>query len=180
MGGRRTVDARSPAPGERDGRVFGSARIGVGHRNGRIVFRRDRSRRLDRDARGDEEGTLRARERIPEGFDGAPVDCAVPLEIGKVVDEATVDHAVARGGAARQAFEVLERAALDLGARGGHLVRGGVRAREAEDRMARADEVGNDGRADETAGAGDKDTHEGRLRGWTSPIIGCYAIRVNT
>ena len=52
---------------------------------------------------------------------------------------AQMDHAFGRGRAALQAFEILEGAALDVGAGGGHFVRRGVRAREAENRMARAD-----------------------------------------
>ncbi len=88
------------------------------------------------------------------------------------MDEAQVDYAVARGRAALEALEVIERTALDVGARGGHLVRRGVGAREAEDRMARADEFRNDGRADETAGASNENTHETASR-LDLPIIGC-------
>ena len=71
-----------------------------------------------------------------------------------------MDDAVGRRGARAQAVEVVEVAALDLGA--GGLDGGGrrVRAGEADDLVARSDELGDDGRADETGCAGDENTHE--------------------
>ena len=180
--GRRQAHGRGAEPprGERNGGVFRSAGIGVGNRNGGIVFRRDRASGMNCDAGGHEQGPFGTRERGAEGFDGLPVDFAVPLEIGEVVDKPEMDHGVGRRRAALEAFEVLEGAALDLRACRDHPVRRRVRARETEDRMPRADQVGDDGRADESAGASNKYSHGKRLRGWTSRTIGCYTIRVNT
>src|SRR4051794_33752930 len=71
---------------------------------------------------GDESGVLRvpveplrARECLAHRLDGAQVDRAGPLELREVVDERGVDDAVGRLGAAAQAVEVLQRAAVDLG-----------------------------------------------------------------
>ena len=163
--GGRQPDGRCahPSLGERDRRLFRSAGIRVGNRNGRVVLGGDRSRHLDRDPGGHEQRALRAHERVAEGLDGAPVDLAVSLEVGEVMNERAVDHAVARGGAGFQAVEFFDRAALDFGAGGGDLCGRGVGTSEADDRMAGAHEVGGDDRADEPARAGDENTHGRRL-----------------
>lgn len=55
------------------------------------------------------------------------------------VKESGVDGAVAGGGSTVQTFEVFKRAAMRLGAGGGQGLGAGIRAREAEDLMTRAD-----------------------------------------
>jgi hypothetical protein len=66
------------------------------------------------------------------------------------VDERGVDDPVGRGGAGAQAVEVVESAPMHLCPGGGHGGGRGIQACEPDDLMARADELGNDGRADET------------------------------
>ena len=92
------------------------------------------------------------------------------------MDEGGVNHAVRRSRGAAQAFEVLEIAAMHLGAGRGERLGARVRAGEADHLMARADKLLNDGGADKACGAGDEDTHGaspgfislGRVRG---PVI---------
>ena len=74
--------------------------------------------------------------------------------------EREVDHAVGRGGRVAQDVEVVERAALHLGAGRGERGGRGVRAGEPDDLMARADELGDDGGADPAGRAGDEYAHE--------------------
>ena len=101
------------------------------------------------------------------------------LKFGEVVDEPEMDHAVGRAPRRSSGFPS-PRGSRDGPRRlaAAHSLRRCVRARETEDLMARADQVGDDGRADESAGASNKYTHGKRLRGWTRRTIGRYTIRV--
>ena len=74
--------------------------------------------------------------------------------------EGEVDDPVGRGGGGAQALEVVEAAAVDLGAGGGDRLGRGVGAGEADDLVAGIDELGDDGGADPAAGAGDEHAHE--------------------
>ena len=69
-----------------------------------------------------------------------------------------MDDAVCRRGAAAQAVEVVEGAAVDLGP-GGHRRGGVVRAGQADDLVSGVEELADDGRTDESGRAGDKYTH---------------------
>ena len=113
----------------------------------------------ERHAGGDHERSARALERSAERLDGAPIGLARLLDLGEVVDVGGVDHAVRLLRAAAQAVEVLERAAVDLGA--GALERRGslVRAGEADHLVPRLEELGDDRRSDETGCAGDEYAH---------------------
>ena len=62
--------------------------------------------------------------------------------------EGEVDDAVGRGGGGAQALEVVEAAAVDLGAGRGDGVGRGVGAGEPDDLVARVEELGDDGGAD--------------------------------
>jgi hypothetical protein len=73
---------------------------------------------------------------------------------------AEVDHAVAGRGGGPQAFEVVQIAALDVGAERGDLGRGGVRAGQAEHLVAGGEQFGDDGGRDPAGRPGDEDTHE--------------------
>src|SRR5262249_10571280 len=70
-----------------------------------------------------------------------------------------VDNAVRSGGSAAQAFKILERTAVHLGARSCEPLGAGIGAGEAEHRVASADQFPNDGCADEAGGPGNKNTH---------------------
>ena len=112
---------------------------------------------------GDDERSIRTRQRSPKRLDGAAVRVGSALEVAReseVVLEREVDHAIRRGRRALQAVEVVERAALHLGPGGGERRGRGIRAGEPDDLMARADELGNDGGADPAGRAGDEYTHE--------------------
>jgi hypothetical protein len=76
------------------------------------------------------------------------------------VDERGVDDPVGRGRAGAQAVEVVQRAAVDLRPGGGDRGGRGIRAGEPEDLMARPDQLGDDGGADEAGRAGEENTHE--------------------
>ena len=64
------------------------------------------------------------------------------------MDEREVDDAVGLLRAGAQAVEVVEGAAMDLGAGGGDGFGRGVRTGEAEDLVAGLDQLGDDGGAD--------------------------------
>ncbi len=76
------------------------------------------------------------------------------------MDEAGVDHRIRPGRTAAQAVGIPEVAVVRLGTRGEKGLSARIGTGEAEHLMARADQVLNDGGADEAGGAGDEDTHE--------------------
>lgn len=63
---------------------------------------------------------------------------------------------VARGSAGAQAVEVIQSAAMHIGAGGGEGFSRGIRTGEPEDLMACADELRNGGRANPAGRAGDE------------------------
>ena len=67
-------------------------------------------------------------------------------------------------GAVAKAFEIVERAAMDLGAHGCEGLCSGLGADETEHLMARCDEFADDGGADKAGRAGDEDAHVKNLR----------------
>ena len=102
-------------------------------------------------------------ERGAERLDGATIGVGGGLEVpreGLVVLEREVDDPVGRAGGGTQGLEVVEGAALRLGARRGEGISRGVGAGEPDDLMAGGDELGDDGGADPAGGAGDEDTLE--------------------
>jgi hypothetical protein len=74
--------------------------------------------------------------------------------------ERQVDHAIRRGGRARQAVEIVKSAAVHLRSGRGEGSGRGIRAAEPNDLMARAEELGNDGGADPAGRTGDEYAHE--------------------
>ena len=82
----------------------------------------------------------------------------------------SVDHPVRCRRAAPQAVEVLEIASVHLGPGGGERRGARVRTGEAEHRVARVDEILNDGGADEARRAGNENTHV-----HSPTIIQCFA-----
>ncbi len=75
------------------------------------------------------------------------------------MNEGCVDHAVRHGRALAEDFEVIQIAAMHLGARGRKRFGSGIRAREAQHLMARVNELWNNGRTDKAGSSGYKNTH---------------------
>ena len=75
-----------------------------------------------------------------------------------------MDHRVGGFGAAREAVEILERPAMDIGAGRRNRRRGRIGPRETEHRVPGSNEFGHDGRADEARRSSNKDTHVQHLR----------------
>jgi hypothetical protein len=115
--------------------------------------------RRDRHSAGDEQGTIGAFERIAERLDRQSVLRAILGEFREVVDEGRVDHAVGCGRAAAQPVQILDGAAVHLGARCRKRCGSLVRPGEPEHGVAGADQFLDDGRADEAGRAGDEDMH---------------------
>jgi hypothetical protein len=153
----------------------GGGAIGLGDRAGRGG---------ERGARRDQERAIRAGERRAERRDRALVGLARRGVPGEVVDEAEVDHAVARRGAGAERRDVGELAAMDLGAGRGDGGGGGVGAREAEDAMTRAVELADDRGADEAGSTGDEDAHAPHRRSRRARCLGCswrdQTVRANS
>ena len=148
---RRVPPARPPPPpicGER-------GRVGRRH----ILLGRRAARGEERHAGRHEQRTVGAFEHGADRLDGALVLRAVLREFREVVVEGGVDHGIRLGGAAPQAVQIRERAAMNLGARRGERLRSLVRAGQAEHLMAGGDQVLDDGRADPTGCSSDKYTH---------------------
>ena len=73
--------------------------------------------------------------------------------------EGGVDDGVRLARAVAKAFQIVERAAMDLGAHGCERSRSGFGAGETEHLMARCDEFADDGGADKAGRAGNEDAH---------------------
>ena len=71
--------------------------------------------------------------------------------------------------APRRLLEIIERAAVHLCSGRGEGGGRGIRASEPDDLMARADELGNDGRADPARRAGDEYAHE-KTSSWSAVL----------
>jgi hypothetical protein len=118
--------------------------------------------RLDqRRPAGDDQRAGGALERRAERRDRASVGLGGRLHPREVVDVGGVDHAVGRGGPAAQAVEIVQRAALGLGAGRRQGFRGVIRPGKADDLVPGPDQLGNDGRPDESGRAGDEYAHGG-------------------
>ncbi len=127
---------------------------------GRIVLCTDAAVCEDADSGRDDEGSSGSRERRADGLDREPVRLAGGREVREVVNERGVDDAIRCSRAAFQAVVIVESTPMRLGTGRGEQPRGRIRASQAEHLMARADELLHDGRANESCGAGDEDTHD--------------------
>src|SRR5204863_5153907 len=78
----------------------------------------------------------------------------------RLVLEGQVDDAIGRGGCPPQAVEVVQIAALHLGAGGGQCGGGAVGTGQADDLMPGREQFGDDGGTDVSGRAGDENTHE--------------------
>ena len=111
---------------------------------------------------GDDQRPVRTGEGLAQRRDGAPVRVGRALEVPGAHHagvEREVDHAIGRPGRTAQAAGIVKIAAMYPDPGPGEGSGRGVRAGEAGDLMARADELGNKGGADPAGRASDKNTH---------------------
>jgi hypothetical protein len=101
-----------------------------------------------------------------------PVDLAVSLEFREVVDEGGVDHSFRGGRSATQAFEVFKITAMDLRTGGNQRLGARIRASKTEHAVSRCDQFFDNGGADESGRAGNKDMHDETLPIDTKANIG--------
>ena len=114
----------------------------------------------DQRARGDDERLARVFQRPAERLDRGPVAPHHVVEVGEVAAVGHVQDAVGGFGAAAQAVEVVQGAAVWCGAQRLQPGGGGIRARQTGDGVAGRDELGDDGGAGLAGTTGDKDMHE--------------------
>ncbi len=125
-------------------------------------FGRHLPRRQPEQAGGDDQRPVRTGQHLTEQLHGAPVRGHGAGEVageGDVVLERQVDHAVRGGGGIAQDVEVVEAASAHLGAGGGEGGGRGVRAGQADDLVAGADQLGHQGGTNPTGRTGDENTH---------------------
>ena len=77
--------------------------------------------------------------------------------------KSTVDHAVRLGHPAAQTFQVFQSASMRFRAGGDERLGSRIRPRQSKDLMTCVDKFRNNGGADKTGSAGEKDTHGGFL-----------------
>ena len=124
------------------------------------IFVDHHTRRDEARSRGDDERLVRACQHIAHCFDGGLVDRAILREFREIMDEGQMDHAVCLPCAALQAFEVLQRAAMNFRAQFLEYPDVLFRAREADDLMPVCDQFFCGFDADKSGGAGDEYAHE--------------------
>ena len=147
-----------PAPGQRHGGLGGRhPRVRRGVRT--VTLGADAARAEPQHAGRDHQRPPGAREDLAERVDGRAVGTGRLLHPGEVVVVAQVHDTLGRPGPGPQGAGVVEAAAVDLGAEGGHRVGRGVGAGEAHDLVARAEQFGHDGRSDPPGSAGDEQVH---------------------
>ena len=91
----------------------------------------------------------------------------------EVVDEGEVEDAVGGAGAGREAVEVRQLSAVNLGAEALEGLGGGIVACEPEDLMPGGEQLGDRGTTNEACGTCDKDTHDdllGEVGGGIVPV----------
>jgi hypothetical protein len=88
------------------------------------------------------------------------VDLDVLLEAGEVVDEGSVDHAVASPGASDEPLQVGQLAAVRLDPASGQHSQARIGACEPEHLMAGGKQFAANGGSDKTGRSGQEDTHE--------------------
>ena len=127
-----------------------------------VAFGRRLSGCEPEDAGGDDERSVGAHQRLADCLDRGAVGVGRSLEVARereLVLEGEVEHAVRVADRLAQDVQVVERAALHLGSGGGERVGRRVRAREPDHLMARADELGKNGRADPAGRSGHENPH---------------------
>lgn len=141
------------------------------------IFGDHHTRRDEARSGGDDERLVRAYQHIAHGFDGGLVDRTILREFREIMDEGQMDHAVRVPCAALQAFEVLQRAAMDFRAQFPKRPDVLFRAREADDLMPVCDQFLCSFGADKSGGAGDEYTHDKRSL-FRAPGYATLLIRV--
>jgi hypothetical protein len=95
------------------------------------------------------------------------------------MNESGVDYAVGGGCSTAQNFEIAKRTAMYVGADRGKGRGSRVRACETEHLVSRGDQFFDDGGADESRRAGNKNSHKEILRMWKSHYpLGIYYGKV--
>ena len=115
--------------------------------------------RPQRGARRDDQGPVGPGERAAQGLDGEPVLLAIGHEVREVMVERGVDHAVRPRRPRAQTPRVFETPPVHLDARGLQGPGPGVRPRQPEDPMARAQQFPHHGRAHEPGRARYENAH---------------------
>jgi hypothetical protein len=126
----------------------------------RDLLGRDPSRHQPHDAGREHERPPGPREDGAHRLDRAVVGPYRGLEVLEVVDEPQVNHAFGLARARLQALWFIQIAAKHLRPNGGQGLGRGLRAGQPQNPVAGGDELGHDGRADETRRASDEYTHE--------------------
>ena len=126
-----------------------------------VLFRHEASQHRERERpRGDHEGFAGTFERCSDRFDGTEIGLTRGREVrGGDVVESRVDDTVRCDRAAPQAVEVVEVAAVHLGAGGLQCCGGRVRAGEADDLMPRRKQLADDGGTDVSGCSGHENSH---------------------
>jgi len=158
---RRQPNDRRPHPalGQRDGCVL---RVDPRSTRHRVLFGPETSRREEREqerSRGDHEGPVGADQRFAHCLDGAQICLGGSREVVEVVPEGEVDDPVGCFRRGPQAVEVVEVASARRRAGSGYGGHSLVRASQAGDLVPGFEEFGDDGGADVSGRAGDKDVH---------------------
>ena len=151
-----------PLGGERQGRLrVGDARVAA--QVGQVLLGGDPAGREVEGARGDHQRPVGAHQGRADRVDRRQVRLRGRRHAGEVMVVAEVDHPVGLGRPGPQAVEVVQFAAVYLGAERGDGGGGALRSREAEDLVAGVEQFGDDGGADPAAGSGDEDAHDDLL-----------------
>jgi hypothetical protein len=119
---------------------------------------------------GQDQRPVGAFESRAERLDHTAIVLTVRYEFREVMVEGQVDDAVRSGGSPLEAVQVLKRSASDLGSSRRQTRRLVIRTTEAENLMTGGNQVFDNGRADETGGAGNKHTHEQSLQVERRPL----------
>jgi hypothetical protein len=174
----RNID---PVRGDSGSRLFRRGAGMLGRTDDRIVFLGGLTGHGigDWSPGGHDQRPVGAFESRAERLDHTAIVLTVRHEFREVMIEGQVDDAVRSGGSRLEAVRVLKRSANDFGTSRSQSRRLAVRTTEAEDLMTGGNQVFDDGRADETGGAGNKHTHGQSLQISWETSLAAPAILVN-
>ncbi|GAA3161301.1 hypothetical protein GCM10020001_102000 [Nonomuraea salmonea] len=159
VGGEAQAHRADAAFGVPQGEVLGAAARRVGAVEGRGDVLGEHPVGEAGDAGGEQERPVAAFEGVAEGLDGGALGGVGAGQVAPVVLVGQVDDGLGRLGAGAQAVEVVEVAAVDVGALGLQRGGGGVGPGQAGDLVPGGEQVVDDGRADPAGGSGDENVH---------------------
>jgi hypothetical protein len=130
-------------------------------RRGRIFFRRGLTwhKIPERGSRGDDQGAIGTSEGRAEGFYGSPIYLTDFLDSREVVDKGGVNHTIRHSGSTPQAFEVFKITSMRLSTSGENRLCSLIGSSTSEHLVARADQLGNNGRTDKSCSTRNENTH---------------------